>query len=256
MTSRRSTFVFLGAAAVLVVGFQTVPSLLKRSTGMPGFEPLSSPEGFRRLSGGRSSSAAFDLFVGLETAQEGPSAETIAEVEANLCKALFPEAPDDPDIVSIASFSDYYCPYCRVQTRRLADLAEERDSGVEVSWHELPILGEGSERAAKAALAAKRQGAYVAFQEALWTTPFRPTRGYLLRLSDSIGIDGQRLIDDMQSNEVVEEIMISKALARVFGFIGTPAMVIGGTVVQGEVNEGIFRQLVEIERDEGWTRIC
>tara|TARA_B100001971_G_C18073914_1_gene474580 strand:- start:1 stop:621 length:621 start_codon:yes stop_codon:yes gene_type:complete len=192
MTSRRSTLAFLGVAAGVVVGFQTLPSLLDRFSGMPEFEPLARPEGFRRISGGSSSSGAFDPFVGLEAKEDGPSADTIAEVEADLCKALYPDAGDDPSIVPVASFSDYYCPYCRVQMRRLADLAEERDSGVAVSWHELPLLGEGSERAAQAALAAKRQGAYIAFQEALWKTAFQPGRDYLLRLSETIGIDGER----------------------------------------------------------------
>jgi protein-disulfide isomerase len=256
MTSRRSTLAFLGVAAGVVVGFQTLSSLLDRFSGTPKFEPLASPEGFRRISGGSSSSGAFDPFVGLEAKEDGPRPATVAEVEADLCKALYAEAPEDSSIVPIASFSDYYCPYCRVQMRRLADLAEERDSAVRGSWHELPLLGEGSDRAAKAALAAKRQGAYVAFQEALWTTPFQPTRDYLLRLSDSIGIDGNRLIDDMQSDEVVDELMISRALARVFGFIGTPAMVVGGTVIQGEIAEGVLRRLIEIERGEGWRRIC
>jgi protein-disulfide isomerase len=256
MTSRRSTLAFLGVAAGVVVGFQTLPSLLDRFSGMPEFEPLARPEGFRRISGGSSSSGAFDPFVGLEAKEDGPSADTIAEVEADLCKALYPDAGDDPSIVPVASFSDYYCPYCRVQMRRLADLAEERDSGVAVSWHELPLLGEGSERAAQAALAAKRQGAYIAFQEALWKTAFQPGRDYLLRLSETIGIDGERLINDMQSRDIAEDIMVSKALSRLFGFIGTPAMVVGGTVIQGEITDAVLRRVVEVEREEGWRRIC
>ncbi|SEO14537.1 hypothetical protein SAMN04488011_1152 [Palleronia pelagia] len=60
----------------------------------------------------------------------------------------------------------------------------------------------------------------------------------------------------MQSEEIVGELMVSKALARTFGFIGTPAMVVGGTVIQGEITEGVLRRLVEIEREEGWRRIC
>ena len=66
MTSRRSTLAFLGVAAGVVVGFQTLPSLLDRFSGMPEFEPLARPEGFRRISGGSSSSGAFDPFFGLE----------------------------------------------------------------------------------------------------------------------------------------------------------------------------------------------
>lgn len=256
MTSRRSTLAFLGVAAGVVVVFQTLPSLLDRFSGMPEFEPLARPEGFRRISGGSSSSGAFDPFVGLEAKKDGPRAETIAEVEADLCKALYPVAGNDSSIVPVASFSDYYCPYCRVQMRRLDELAKARESGVTVSWHELPLLGEGSARAAQAALAAKRQGAYVPFQEALWKTAFRPGRDYLLNLSETIGIDGERLINDMQSRDVAEDLMVSKALSRIFGFIGTPAMVVGGTVIQGEVTDAVLRRVVNVEREEGWRRIC
>lgn len=256
MTSRRSTLAFLGVAAGVVVGFQTLPSLLDRFSGLPEFEPLANPEGFRRITGGSSSSGAFDPFVGLEAQDDGLRAETIAAVEADLCNALYADVAEDPSTVPIASFSDYYCPYCRVQMRRLADIAEQLDSGVAISWHELPLLGEGSDRAAKAALAAKRQGAYLAFQQALWTTPFQPTRDYLLRLSETVGIDGERLINDMQSQDVAEDLMVSKALSRIFGFIGTPAMVVGGTVIQGEITDAVLRSVIAIELDDGWQRIC
>src|SRR6056297_1283976 len=255
MTSRRSTLAFLGVAAGVVVGFQALPSLLDRFSGLPEFEPLANPEGFRRITGGSSSSGAFDPFVGLEAQDDGLRAETIAAVEADLCNALYADVAEDPSTVPIASFSDYYCPYCRVQMRRLADIAEQLDSGVAISWHELPLLGEGSDRAARAALAAKRQGAYLAFQQALWTTPFQPTRDYLLRLSETVGIDGERLINDMQSQDVAEDLMVSKALSRIFGFIGTPAMVVGGTVIQGEITDAMLRRVVEVERQEGWRRI-
>ncbi|MCE8008301.1 MULTISPECIES: DsbA family protein [Rhodobacterales] len=256
MTSRRSTLAFLGVAAGVVVGFQALPSLLDRFSGLPEFEPLANPEGFRRITGGSSSSGAFDPFVGLEAQDDGLRAETIAAVEADLCNALYADVAEDPSTVPIASFSDYYCPYCRVQMRRLADIAEQLDSGVAISWHELPLLGEGSDRAARAALAAKRQGAYLAFQQALWTTPFQPTRDYLLRLSETVGIDGERLINDMQSQDVAEDLMVSKALSRIFGFIGTPAMVVGGTVIQGEITDAVLRSVIAIELDDGWQRIC
>lgn len=256
MTSRRSTLAFLGVAAGVVVGFQALPSLLDRFSGLPEFEPLANPEGFRRITGGSSSSGAFDPFVGLEAQDDGLRAETIAAVEADLCNALYADVAEDPSTVPIASFSDYYCPYCRVQMRRLADIGEQLDSGVAISWHELPLLGEGSDRAARAALAAKRQGAYLAFQQALWTTPFQPKRDYLLQLSETVGIDGERLINDMQSRDVAEDLMVSKALARIFGFIGTPAMVVGGTVIQGEITDAVLRSVIAIERKDVWQRIC
>ncbi|MBR28664.1 MAG: hypothetical protein CML46_17250 [Rhodobacteraceae bacterium] len=60
----------------------------------------------------------------------------------------------------------------------------------------------------------------------------------------------------MQSRDIAEDIMVSKALSRLFGFIGTPAMVVGGTVIQGEITDAVLRRVVEVEREEGWRRIC
>ena len=55
---------------------------------------------------------------------------------------------------------------------------------------------------------------------------------------------------------VAADLMVSKALSRIFGFIGTPAMVVGGTVIQGEITDAVLRRVVEVEREEGWRRIC
>jgi protein-disulfide isomerase len=75
-------------------------------------------------------------------------------------------------------------------------------------------------------------------------------------LSETVGIDGERLINDMQSQDVAEDLMVSKALSRIFGFIGTPAMVVGGTVIQGEITDAVLRSVIAIELDDGWQRIC
>ena len=127
---------------------------------------------------------------------------------------------------------------------------------VAVAWHELPLLGDSSNLAAKAALAAKRQGAYVTFHERLMTTPFQATPEFLSRLAGDLGVDEERLVADMESPEVVRELENSSALARVFAFVGTPALVIGRTVVQGQISDEMVRNIIELEREEGWNAAC
>ena len=125
-----------------------------------------------------------------------------------------------------------------------------------VKWHELPLLGGGSRLAAKAALAARRQGAYPAFHERMMTAKFQATPAYLAALSEGIGLDYARLEADMESTDIDLELHVSAALARRFGFIGTPALVIGKTAVLGEIGERVTRELIATERKEGLGNLC
>ena len=219
------------------------------------FELIDDLPGFRRLTAGESSSG-LDIFLGLGGSDADHPAEAEIRVRSDICSALYGDLASDPNIVPVASFSDYYCPYCRVQTKKLAALEARTDSDLKIAWHELPLLGASSNLAAKAALAAKRQGAYVAFHERLMRTPFQATPEYLQALADSIGIDHTMLLGDMQSDVVVQELETSAALGRIFAFVGTPAMVIGRTVIQGQVSDNTLLQVAAMEKEEGWASTC
>ena len=131
-----------------------------------------------------------------------------------------------------------------------------KTADISVTWHELPLLGDNSVLAAKAALAAKRQDAYVAFHAHLMSTPFAPTFAYLTRLSNDLGVDEEQLRKDMQSPEVLRELEDTAAVSRVFGFFGTPALVIGRTVILGKVSDAMIEEIVAMEREEGWNSVC
>lgn len=219
------------------------------------FEPMAEVAGFRRLAGG-ASTAAFDPFFGLDAEAGEDRATLVEEVRGDVCGTLYGGPTDGDSVVRIASFSDYNCPFCRVLTLRLAEIEKDAKSGVEIAWHEFPLLGEASEMAAKSALAAKRQGAYVEFHRRLMRAPFQTTPEYLVALADSIGIDHDELRKDMESEAVSRELAQSSALAEVFGFIGTPALVVGRTVVQGEIGDATLGRLIERERADGAITAC
>ena len=214
------------------------------------FTPLDDPAGFRRFGSGAVSSG-FDPFAGLGSSPAAEDAAAAASVRANLCQALFGAARIPPGIVPIAYFSDFRCPYCRVLSPRLAALESAPDPEITVSWHEWPILGDVSVNAARAALAARRQGAYQAFHERLISSPFVPTPGYLADLAGRLGLDPAQLAADMESPDVARDIATSNALAGIFHFRGTPGLVVGRTVVNGAIDEATLAALIEHERAEG-----
>ena len=62
--------------------------------------------------------------------------------------------------VTLVEFFDYNCPYCRRVAPTVAEL-EEADPDLRLVYKEFPILGPGSQFAARAALASRKQGKYV-----------------------------------------------------------------------------------------------
>lgn len=68
--------------------------------------------------------------------------------------------------VTVIELFDYHCGYCKRVIGDLTDLIEH-DAGIRLIVKEYPILSEDSVTAAKAALAAGRQGRYKAMHEAL-----------------------------------------------------------------------------------------
>ena len=219
------------------------------------FVSIAKPAGFRRIVGGEST-AGFDPFFGLGDGPDVGMQAIVSRVENDVCQTLYGDKAGSPEVVPLASFSDYNCPFCRVLTQRLAKMEAGSDGRLQIAWHELPLLGEASMTAAKGALAAKRQGAYASFHRRLMRAPFQTTPEYLAALAEDIGVDRNQLIADMNSEAVQRELQESSALAKVFGFIGTPALVVGRTVVQGEIGDGTLKRLIEQERADGPIAAC
>lgn len=240
----RRTLLVLGGAGLFVWG---VNAGLRRWAG-PGldFEPLDDPPGFRRMTAGQISRGAGNPLIGIgESAPRPPHLP-----DAALCGALF--ADRRPGTLPVASFSDYFCPYCRVLTEELAK--RETQGRITVTWHELPLLSPLSEPAARAALAASLQGAYPAFHARLMRSRVAAEPAYLRTLADSAGLDGDRLIADMEGAEVSERLRTARQLADRFRLYGTPALVVGRTLVLGSITPRLLDRLIELEA--GLPAVC
>ncbi len=98
--------------------------------------------------------------------------------------------------------------------------------------------------------------AYAAFLKRLMRTRFVPTPAYLEVVGRDIGVDPDRLIADMDGDEVANRLRTTDAVAKVFGFIGTPALVIGRTVVVGAVSDAVIAALIEQEARDGSIGAC
>jgi protein-disulfide isomerase len=132
--------------------------------------------------------------------------------------------------VTLVEFYDYSCPYCRQMSEVIVE-AEAADPQLRVVYKEWPILG--SVFAAKAALAADRQGKFIVFHRALYQLRGQVDEGKTLATALSLGLDVDRLKSDLQAPTIDAALKRNLALARVLKIDGTPGFVIGSQILMG-----------------------
>ncbi|MDX1709680.1 MAG: DsbA family protein, partial [Rhodovibrionaceae bacterium] len=124
------------------------------------------------------------------------------------------------------------------------------DENLKVIMREFPILSEGSRFAARAALAARKQGKYEEFHFALLRAKGRVNEQLTLVIAENVGIDVERLRADMDGPEIQAHIDESRRLAEVLGVRGTPAFVVGSEFIPGAVSLSQLREAIEEARKE------
>ena len=148
----------------------------------------------------------------------------------------------DGDVV-VVEFFDYRCPYCKRMTDILAQLIEE-DPNLRLVMKEYPILSQESLNAARAALAAQRQGKYESFHFALMEGGGGFTDDEIMAVADSVGLDVAQLQADMQDPEIEAALRRNHGLAERIGVSGTPAFIVGDVLLPGAVSLEQLRALI------------
>jgi protein-disulfide isomerase len=146
-----------------------------------------------------------------------------------------PVGGDAEGDVTIVEFFDYRCPYCKQVEPSLEALLKE-DHKLRFVYKEMPVLGAPSVAAAHAALAAQRQGKYEAFHTAMMAAKGQITEDTVLKVADSVGLDIDRLKQDMTAPDIEEAIKKNLALAEALNITGTPGFIIGGKIVTGALD--------------------
>lgn len=149
--------------------------------------------------------------------------------------------------VTITEFFDYTCPYCKAVEPRLEQLLKS-DPKLKLIVKEFPILTPESLVAAKAALAAEKQGKYARYHQAMMMFRGRLTEDAIFDMAKESGLDIPRLRRDMQAPEITDEIIKTFNLARAVRVFQTPAFIVNTHLVTGPSAEIDFPKLVAAAR--------
>lgn len=163
------------------------------------------------------------------------------------------ENPSDPTAgskngdVTLVEFFDYNCGYCKKAHEPLTELLRT-DKAVRVVFKEYPILSESSQLAAKAALAAHKQGKYLLMHNALMEYKGSVTLDSIKQMATASGINVDRMLAEMDSADTAAVLSANLELGKSIGATGTPTFVIAEKVVPGAMGLEEMRALVSEAR--------
>ncbi|MGB7373614.1 DsbA family protein [Pontixanthobacter sp.] len=147
--------------------------------------------------------------------------------------------------VTLVEFTDYGCGYCRKSADHVAKLISSNPD-LRVVVREWPIF-EGSDHAAKMALAAAKQGKFRAFHDAMFAQG-NPTRANISAAANTAKIDMDQARRFIEAPDAGFELSKNMAFAQQLGFSGTPSWIIGGAVLEGAVGQAALQDAIDAAR--------
>ena len=168
--------------------------------------------------------------------------------------AIF-DAPNSPSIgpkhalITVVEFSDYQCGHCKDMAPGLAKIIKAHPN-YRFIFKEFPIFGKNSLFAARAAIAAAKQGKYLAYRDALMAAQDPLTNAMTLAIAKKVGLNVAKLKVDMNNPAIAKELKQNYVLAQKLQLVGTPALIVANKnlkhfmLIPGEVNQQQLMQVI------------
>jgi protein-disulfide isomerase len=155
--------------------------------------------------------------------------------------------------VSVIEYADFQCPVCK---RAELDIISriERDyvtSGqVKIEFRMYPFLGQESFNAAMAAEAAREQGKFWEYHDALFNAQGRENSGVysyerLVEIAREVGLDVAAFEGVLASNRYLEPVQREADEAAAAGIASTPTFFVGEEKIVGAQSYGTFQRAID-----------
>ena len=157
--------------------------------------------------------------------------------------------------VTIVEFMDYNCGWCKKSVTEMQALVA-KDKNVRVVMKEFPIFGEGSEYAARAALASVKQGKYWEFHQAMFASEGKITVEVVDQIAKEQGLDVAKMKIDMKAADIDAAIKKNQAMAQSLALTGTPAFIVDDKLIPGYTELANLQAMLATTRANGGCKVC
>ena len=158
--------------------------------------------------------------------------------------------------ITIAEFSDFQCPFCRIGAFSINSVLEHYPSQVRMVFRNFP-LDSGCNRkmdrsmhpyaceAAKSALCANQQGKFAAVYETFFENQASFAPGKIAQLAQEAGLDPAQLAGCLNSPETAVAISRDVEEAVNLGVQSTPTFFVNGHKVQGALPPPVWSRIID-----------
>ncbi len=164
-----------------------------------------------------------------------------------------PAKGPDSAAITIVEWADFECPACRAASFALDEVVKS-NKDVRLVFKNFPLdMHEHAEAAARAAVAADRQGKFWEMHAALFGSQVPLTEATLAKIAEEIGLDLAKFKKDIRSEDIADRVAKDKVQADEVKLRATPTIFINGRLFNygTDLKSGLMewialeRQLVE-----------
>ncbi len=183
--------------------------------------------------------AAVALVAGFIAFQAATSSDAKVPVKSTTGEGRILGDPNAP--VTVIEYADFQCPVCkRAETSVIAQLEKDyiEKGTVNIEFRNFAFIGQESFNAAQAADAARDQGKFWEYHDALFNAQGRENGGNytydkLVELARQVGLDVAKFEETLTNNVHLEAIQKETDDAKASGVNSTPTFFIGDKMIAG-----------------------
>ena len=149
--------------------------------------------------------------------------------------------------VTITMFSDFQCPFCAQSAPIVEEVLKAYPKDVNFVMKQFPLrqIHPNADPAARAAVAAGKQGKFWEMHDELYKNGRNLTPETIKGIAEKIGLNAKKFETDMNSDEVKKQVDEELALGQKVDVRGTPSFFINGKVASNRSVDGFKAQIDE-----------
>jgi protein-disulfide isomerase len=148
--------------------------------------------------------------------------------------------------VTIIEFSDFQCPYCKRANDTMTQVLKAYPNDVRLAFKHLPLsFHPQAEKAAKATMAAMKQGKFWEMHDALFDKQADLKDGIYEEIAAQLKLDVAKFKADFASAEIEKMVKDDAELGNKNGIQGTPGFFVNGVAVKGAYPFEHFKKIID-----------
>lgn len=147
--------------------------------------------------------------------------------------------------VTITMFSDFQCPFCAQSAPVVEQVLAAYPNDVNFVMKQFPLrqIHPNADPAARAAIAAGKQGKFWEMHDELYKNGRNLTPETIKGIAEKIGLDMKKFEADQTSDDVKKQVDEELALGQKSDVRGTPSFFVNGKVAQNRSIDGFKAQI-------------